>query len=156
MSSILSTRILTVAVGCVWGRGLTRQHLAAAEQLVLNHRPLLVHDASQNSSVVLEKQEYYLLFLLCPMWEERFLTRDLRFSDYQSGVVWVRCEGGESSINHYWKQILWREKAWESDVRCDERELVRVCDIPPHRPQSIEIFFENGHVGNQLGVILDH
>ena len=25
-----------------------------------------------------------------------------------------------------------------------------------HRPQSIEIFFENGHVGNQLGVILDH
>ena len=26
------------------------------------------------------------------MWEERFLTRDLRFPDYQSGVVWVRCE----------------------------------------------------------------
>ena len=25
-----------------------------------------------------------------------------------------------------------------------------------HRPQSIEIFFENGRVGNQLGVILDH
>lgn len=46
------------------------------------------------------------------------------------------CEGGESSINHYWKQILWREKAWESDVRCDEREIVRCCDIHNRSPAA--------------------
>ena len=70
MSSILSTEILTVAVGGVWGRGLTGQHLAAAQQLVLNHRPLLVHDASQNSSVVLENRNI-IYFSFCVRCERK-------------------------------------------------------------------------------------
>ena len=84
---ILILWILTVAVRGVRGSGLTGQHLAPTEQLVLYHRPLLVHHASQNPSVVLEK--YHVYFSFCVQFVERLLTGDLRFLDYQSGVVWV-------------------------------------------------------------------
>ena len=60
-----------------------------------------------------------ILFLLCPI---RGKAPHWRFE-----IPWLSewcclgeaCERGESSINHYWKQILWREKVrewWESEI----------------------------------------
>ena len=113
--NLIRVRILTVAVRGVWGRGLAGQHLAAAEQLVLYHRPLLVHDASQNPSVVLKKIS--LTFSFCVRSEERFLTGDFRFPDYQSGVVWVRC-AREVRV-----QLIIIENRFCGERRC---EIVRV------------------------------
>ena len=53
-SDITVSLLLTVAVGGVGGGGLPGQGLAPAQQLVLDHRPLLVQDPPQDPSVVLE------------------------------------------------------------------------------------------------------
>ena len=53
-SDITVSLLLTVAVGGVRGGGLPGQGLAPAQQLVLDHRPLLVQDPPQDPSVVLE------------------------------------------------------------------------------------------------------
>ena len=53
-SDITVSLLLTVADGGVGGGGLPGQGLAPAQQLVLDHRPLLVQDPPQDPSVVLE------------------------------------------------------------------------------------------------------
>ena len=52
-------------------------------------------------------------FSFCVQFEERFLTRDLRFLDYQSGVVWVR------RVSEVRVQLIIIENRFCGDRRCE-------------------------------------